>query len=335
MEEQERKERLVVLLKELLEQCDGIKGKLAQTLKIKPSTLTPWLQGKMDPARLDVVIFIRLAQIKAVSVDEICLLLGINSQKSQPSLKFKFRNIIKQLLSDRSQQELADLLQISRNAISRWTNPEEDFDPARITIDKIVAIADEKGWTIERLLIYLGLKELVVQESSLFELQSRTISLPLTEQITFLTWLFNFLLEKVKRLDSREPILESKINPLQPNLNTRTVLIILEVENNSLASQYTGNLVLHFQLQPENITIATPRSLPDSLSLFDVFLFDLNNQQSPCIPLIESLDFDGDVVAFVDRSLPQDIQDRLKEKVTEVVAKPVPWSELKDKPYFE
>ena len=42
----------------------------------------------------------------------------------------------------------------------------------------------------------------------------------------------------------------------------------------------------------------------------------------------------GDVVAMVDRSLPEDIQDRLKQKVTEVIVKPVPWSELKNKIYF-
>ncbi len=84
-------------------------------------------------------------------------------------------------------------------------------------------------------------------------------------------------------------------------------------------------------LLPQNFSLS---SLPESLSLFDVLLFDFNNQQSPCIPLIESLDFDGDVVAFVDRSLPDEVCDRLKEKVTEVIVKPVPWQELKDKPYF-
>ena len=52
------------------------------------------------------------------------------------------------------------------------------------------------------------------------------------------------------------------------------------------------------------------------------------------MPLIESLEFDGDVVAFVDRSLPDDLCDRLKQKVTEVIVKPVPWSELKQKAYF-
>ncbi len=33
--------------------------------------------------------------------------------------------------------------------------------------------------------------------------------------------------------------------------------------------------------------------MPESLSFFDVLLFNLNNQHSPCIPLIESLQFDG------------------------------------------
>ncbi len=99
---------------------------------------------------------------------------------------------------------------------------------------------------------------------------------------------------------------------------------------------------VHLQLKPENIKIVTPRSLPESLSLFDVLLFDLSNQQSPCIPLIESLQFDGDVVAIVDRSISDDVcaplrgspWDRLSQKVTEVIVKPVPWSQLKNKPYF-
>ncbi len=83
------------------------------------------------------------------------------------------------------------------------------------------------------------------------------------------------------------------------------------------------------------LTIATPSSLPESLSFFDVLLFDLSNQQSPCIPLIESLDFDGDVVAMVDRELPDEVCDRLSQRVNEVIVKPVPWSELKQKAYFE
>ncbi len=57
---------------------------------------------------------------------------------------------------------------------------------------------------------------------------------------------------------------------------------------------------------------------------------------------IESLQFDGDVVAIVDLSLPDEVCDpasrkvqaRLKEKVTEVIVKPVPWDKLKDKSYF-
>ena len=122
----------------------------------------------------------------------------------------------------------------------------------------------------------------------------------------------------------------------------RQLLVLIEEEDLEIASLYSSNLAIHLQLKPENITIATPLSMPESLSFFDVLLFNLNNQQSPCIPLIESLDFDGDVVAIVDRSIPDDLcaplrgspWDRIKQKVTEVIVKPVPWEQLKDKPYF-
>nr|MDJ0719483.1 hypothetical protein [Prochloraceae cyanobacterium] len=132
--------------------------------------------------------------------------------------------------------------------------------------------------------------------------------------------------KQVKEQKIIKKVVESK--------NNRQVLVLLEEEDIRIASLYSSNLAIHLQLKPENIKIATPCSLPDSLSVFNVLLFDLNNQQSPCIPLIESLDFDGDVVAFVDRSLPEDLCDRLKEKVAEVIVKPVPWEQLKDKPYF-
>ncbi len=326
MDSQQRKARLVVLLKELLEECDGVKGQLAQKLNIKPSTLTPWLQGKIDPTSLDVLVFIRLAQMRGVSVDRICASLGITSNKFKPSLKFKFRNIIKQLLSDRSQQELADLLQISRNAISRWSNPEEDFDPTRITIDKMVAIADEKGWTIERLLIYLGLKEFVIQESSLFELQSRTISLPLKQQITFLNWLFNFLFEKVKQQDEIPSINEGKSNLKQPKPNNSTVIIILEQEDLTIASNYFSNLVEYLKFQAKNIKIATIPKLPQSLADIDILIFDINTADSPSIQLIEDLTFNGDIIIFADAIALPLIRDKISSVVSEIFAKPVDWS---------
>ena len=120
-----------------------------------------------------------------------------------------------------------------------------------------------------------------------------------------------------------------------PDRQRRSVCIVLEQEDLSLASLYSSNLVLHLQLQPENIAIATPSSMPESLEDFDVLIIDINSQQSPCLPLVESLQFEGDIVVFADSSLPDDEKERLKQKATEVIVKPVPWSQLKDKPYFE
>ncbi len=71
--------------------------------------------------------------------------------------------------------------------------------------------------------------------------------------------------------------------------------------------------------------------MPESLEDFDVLIFDINSQQSPCISLVESLQFEGDIVIFADASLPDDVRERLNQKATEVIVKPVPWSELKDK----
>ncbi len=338
MEEQQRKDRFVELLSQLLEQSDGVKMKLAIKLGIKPSTLTPWLQGKIDPASLDIVVFNRLAELLALSVDEVAILLDVVKEKAKPPLEDKFRSLIEELLSVRSQQELAQSLDLSQNAISRWINPQILINPRNLNIATMAAIALEKKWTIERLLIYLGLKEKKIQENLLSRIKLEISSLSPREQVELLDWFYSIVEKKKDSLLQQESVQQLVSENWQgvstSNRQELSICIILEKENIAIATNYASNLVLHFHLQPDNITIATPRSLPDSLSVFDVLLFDLNNQQSPCIPLIESLAFDGDVVAIVDRSLPQDIQDRLKQKVTEVILKPVPWDELKEKPYF-
>ncbi|MDJ0717768.1 MAG: hypothetical protein QNJ54_26695 [Prochloraceae cyanobacterium] len=284
MNSEERKARFIKLLEELLVEHGGIQIRLAEKLQISSARLSSWFQRKIDPTNLETGIFERIASLKGYSTEELARVLGFPDANQFPSNKFK--DLIIELLSHQTQEQLGITLGVKQGAISNWINPEKNIDPSKIAAATMFAIARKKGWKFDDLLIYLGLKEKSQQ----------------------------------KNLTNRNP---------------RTICIILEKEDLAIASNYTGNLSLHFQIRPENITIATPHSLPQSLSVFDVLLFDLNNQQSPCIPLIESLQFDGDVVAFVDRSLPEDIQDRLKEKVTEVIVKPVPWSELKQKAYFE
>ncbi len=331
MSDNERKDKFVELLEELLADYDGIKLRLADKLGVKSSTLTPWFQGKVDPASIELSFFVRIAETANYSTDELVKRLEI-LEKSEETILDKFKNLIRDLLSTQTQQTLAKKIGVSESAVGTWVRKKRAIDPRKVSIATIAAIAREKNWTIERLLIYLDLKETAARENLSFRLKTDVTVLSLPEQIDLLAWLSSLVTGKLKESETI-PEFSKKLDFIDTN-SARTICIILEKEDMALVSNYTGNLSLHFQIRPENITLATPRSLPDSLSIFDVLLFDLNNQQSPCIPLIDSLQFDGDVVAFVARSLPEDIQDRLKEKVTEVIVKPVPWSELKRQAYF-
>ncbi len=49
---------------------------------------------------------------------------------------------------------------------------------------------------------------------------------------------------------------------------------------------------------------------------------------------MEAVEFEGDILVFADASLPDDVRERLNQKATEIIVKPMPWSQLKYKPYF-
>ncbi|MGF1489119.1 MAG: hypothetical protein ACFBSE_18685 [Prochloraceae cyanobacterium] len=322
MEGKDRKQRFVLLLKNLLDESGGVKGNLANKLNIKPSTLTPWLQGKIDPASLDVLVFIRLAELKKVSVDEICNLLGVIANKSELSLQFKFRSVIKQLLADRSLKEFAKLLEVSQNAISPWTNPEEEIDPTNITIDKIVAIAHEKGWTSETLLTYLGLKKPLIQKNQLSQVQFNATALSLQDRFKLQAWLSGLI---------QEQVIESTSIKIENNCK---LLVILETEDLAIATNYASNLVLHLNLKPENIKVTTIPNLPGSIADIDILIFDISTSSSASIALIEDIEFDRDIVVFVDADLPSEVRSSFESKVTDVIVKPIDWQKLKDKAYF-
>ena len=116
-------------------------------------------------------------------------------------------------------------------------------------------------------------------------------------------------------------------------LTTKTA-IAPRVETEAIASRYTADLIVHFQIYPENISIAIIALLPQSLEHFDTLIFDISSADSPSIPLIEDISFEGDIVVFVPDSLPTDVMANLSNRVTEVVVKPINWQELKNKEYF-
>ncbi len=63
-----------------------------------------------------------------------------------------------------------------------------------------------------------------------------------------------------------------------------------------------------------------------SLDNIDVLIFDISSADSPSIALIEEIDFKGNVLVFADPDLSQETIDRISNRVTEVLIKPINWS---------
>jgi len=325
-EAQERKKRFVLLLEGLLNECAGVKGKLAEQLHIKPSRLTHWLQGKIDPASLDVNAFICLAKQKKISLNSLAKLLGITFDLEQNSIEQKFKSLIEELLFNKSQAELATRLGVKRNTVSGWITSTKQVDPANINISTMAGIAFEKGWTIDRLFIYLGFKDLENAEDLKFQIKSVANNLSLAEQIDLLAWFSNEVGKTVK--DSMFIMGEIQRE------NKITITIVLEKDNMVIATNYASNLAVYLKLQPNNIQVTNLYSLSSSLSDRDILIFDICSLDSPSFSVIETIDFNGYIIVFVPPNLPEEVVANISSRVTEILIKPIDWSSLKDKQYF-
>lgn len=325
MEAKQRKEKFIALLNELLNEIGGVKVKLAQKLEINSSTLTRWLQGQTDPATLDLINFIRLSKLANLSADELAKLIGILPSSSEEVLD-KFQTLVKDLLSTQSLEQLGSKLGVSHGAISGWLNPKRKVNPQKVYIGTITALAIEKGWTLERLLIYLGFKEPLTEDNLKFKLESAAINLSLNDQIDLLASLLDLIQEKIKE---REIIEQSKIT-----YNNRTICVILERADLAESSKYLKNLFIHTDLNPENISIATIALLPQSLEEFDTIVFDLDLYSTETISVIEKISFDRNILVFAPPDVSEEVRSTLANQVTEIVVKPIDWESLKDKPYF-
>ena len=156
MDLEERKQKFTQLLQDLLDQRNGVKGKLAQELQISPSRLSHWLQGKVDPAGLDIVSFKQIARLKGCSIDQLAQLLGFIETEEQSQVRF--RKLIEELLLDKTQEELADRLGVNQTTISRWLNSTKTIDLRKITAKTMFSLARAKEWTFEKLFNYLKLE---------------------------------------------------------------------------------------------------------------------------------------------------------------------------------
>ncbi len=248
MDSEERKQLLAVLLKDMLSKYGGTKNKLADSLQISPSTLTPWFQGKVDPAGLDILTFERLAKVKGCSTDELAILLKLKQERSEQPLD-KLRALVTEMLEGISQEQLGRKLGISRNTIRGWLNPSKNVDPKQIPVGTIANLAQEREWTIERLLAYLGLKKLEeTEEDLLAKIQSSIVQLSLLNKIKLQSWFSLQLEDELKSVD-REILNKTRVL----SSSARCVCIIIEIEDLALASIYSSNIAIHLQIKPENI----------------------------------------------------------------------------------
>lgn len=332
MKEEDRKQRFVKLLHALLEESDGVKGKLAEKLNIKPSTLTRWLQGKIDPANIDLTVFANLAKVASLSNNELVRILGIN-ENSKDLVLDRFRKLIQELLSNQSQKQLAEKLEVSSGAISGWISSETNIDPRRMDIGTLTALANEKGWTIDELLLYLGLgKDNETGQDWLSYFQTRATQLPLLTQVKLMNWFLKELENRIINWEQEK--FEIEQGRAKKEFSKRQICIVLDKEDLSILSEYFNNLVTYTQLQLKNISVVIISNLP-KLTEFNTLIFNISELNSTAIDLIREIKYDGDIVAFVPADLPQELLSNLKNQVTDVIMKPIDWQKLKNKPYFE
>ena len=156
MNPEARKKKFIELLQDLLEQHNGVKSRLARELEISPARFTHWFQGKVDPAGLDIISFSRIARVKGCSVEQLAELLGFIEDKDPSQVRFK--NLIEELLLDKTQEELAQRLGVDQTTISKWLNLEQTVDLRKISAKIMFSISREKAWTLDKLFNYLKLK---------------------------------------------------------------------------------------------------------------------------------------------------------------------------------
>ncbi|MDJ0728143.1 MAG: helix-turn-helix transcriptional regulator [Prochloraceae cyanobacterium] len=328
---EERKKKFVALLEELLKKWNYTQAQLAKQLGVSPSSLTRWLQGKIDPAALETLVFTRIAQVINLPTDSLVKSLQILEANQAPrDSSDRFTDFVEEMLAGQSQEQLGNRLGVSQKTISTWINSEQKIDPGKMPISTIALLAKEKSWTVERLLGYLGLKEQPENEADLLaQIQSQTIRLSFPSQVKLQIWFSREFENNLKKLDT-QTLTQTKSNIF----NDRTPLIILEEENITIASRYTADLIINLQINPDNIQVTTIPKLPQSLDNIDVLIFDISTADSPSIALIEEIDFKGNILVFADPDLSQEIIGRISNRVTEVLLKPIDWNELKARVYF-
>jgi len=330
MKSEERKQKFITLLEQLLLKCKGVKGKLAESLSIKPSRLTGWLKGEVDPASLEISVFSNIANCANLSVDQLAQELGMTNFNSQTESLNKFQDLILDLLSNQTQEQLAQKLGISRGTINAWISSERAVSPAKIPVKTIVSLAQQKGWTVEGLLAYVNSNHSKEFEENLFlKLQSDITQLSFSFQLKLLIWQAQEFEQNLKTL---EKIFRKRCqNKLSDN---RKVLFIIDNEDLSSAAHQISYIDEYTLFKLENISLTTILKLPKHLADFDLLIFDISIKNFNLFDFISDISFNSDIVIFTSQDLEAEVRAKLRNKVTDIVVKPIDWQELKNKSYF-
>ncbi len=336
MDSKERKRRFVNVLEGLLSsECDGVQTKLAKKLKMQTSRISRWLAGTVDPINIETLVFSQIAQLKGCSSEELAQTLGFFEVNQDPPEKFRL--LLEEILSNKTQEQLGERLGVSQKTISSWLNPERNVDPAKITAGTMFFIAQEQRWQFDDLLVYLGLKKDSLKANLSSKLQFQSFDILLLEQLKLLISLSSSI-EAALNNQNNMPLFRIKEQINSPDtieLNSYSVCIVLEKEDIKIASNYANKLGLHFQIEADNIEIFTIRKLPEKLKKFNLFIFDIQYiDKINALDRINQTSFDCDIVIFTSPELEEEVRSQLEDKVTDIVVKPIDWDSLKDKPYF-
>ena len=117
-------------------------------------------------------------------------------------------------------------------------------------------------------------------------------------------------------------------------LSDLILCIIVEKEDEALTSFYIQKFYTYTNLKPDNIKIVSRTKIPQSLSEFDLIIVDIDIFDNSWQSAIDQISLNGDIVIFTSQDLGTEMRERLKDKVTDILVKPIDWQELKNKKYF-
>lgn len=199
--EAQRRKFREFLKKEILEKYP--RKELLYKLDITESALNMWLSNKVKVVNIPLSSWLRISSLSGYSLDELFNKLDLSpNQEEYLSLRTnyqqqRFKQLIKDLLVGGTQSSLARILETNTGTVSKWVGP--GVQPINIAGSTFVILAAIKGWSVEDLIAWLGIKPEKVPLGSLAQTQEVILSLSKSEQVELLGWLANLVAKEARQ----------------------------------------------------------------------------------------------------------------------------------------